>query len=237
MKNKILTASVLIIGLTLAGYTFAAAQTTGSGSGNKEQEQTQTANQGEDGQLKIQIQNVEQEGNSEHVGSSTANQNREKNEGEDSQIKNQEQEGSNATSTALQRRSEVANAVQQMLQVADRNGGIGQQVKTIAQTQTQNQDKLETSLQKAENRNGFVKFLIGPNYGEINNAQKLLAQNQEQIAQLTQLKNQLTNQSDAQILDQQIQVLEQTNLQIENSLQNAQGGFSLLGWMFRLFSK
>jgi len=92
-------------------------------------------------------------------------------------------------------------------------------------------------LQKVQSRSGFAKFFVGPNYGEINNAQKLLEQNREQIKQLNQLKTQLVNQGDAQTLTQQIQTLEQANLQIENSLQNAQKGFSLFGWMFRLFSK
>ena len=143
----------------------------------------------------------------------------------------------NGMQTAEQRRSQVANAVQEMLQVAERNGGIGQQVKTIAQAQNQNQEKLETSLQKIQNRNGFTKFFIGPNYGEINNAKKILEQNREQAEQLNQLKNQLSNQGDEQILTEQLQLLEQANLEIKNSLNSSEKDFSLLGWMFRLFNR
>jgi len=133
----------------------------------------------------------------------------------------------------------VANAAQEMLQMADRNeeNGIGQQVRTIAQTQTQNHEKLEVSLQKVQGRNGLVKFFIGPNYGEINSAKKTLEQNREQIKQLSQVKNQLANEGDQQTLTEQIQLLEQANLEIENSLDVSQKGFSLFGWMFRLFSK
>jgi len=143
----------------------------------------------------------------------------------------------NGMQTAEQRRSQVANAVQEMLQVAERNGGIGQQVKTIAQAQNQNQEKLETSLQKIQNRNGFTKFFIGPNYGEINNAKKILEQNRDQAEQLNQLKNQLSNQGDEQILTEQLQLLEQANLEIKNSLNSSEKDFSLLGWMFRLFNR
>jgi len=156
-------------------------------------------------------------------------------------IKNNEQavnqEKNTTGSQAEQRRSEVANAVQEILQVAEKDSGIGEQVKIIAQTQTQNQEKLETSLQKVQSRSGFAKFFVGPNYGEINNAKKLLEQNREQIKQLGQNKNQLSNQDDQQKLTEQVQLLEQSNQEIENSLNTLQRGFSLFGWIFRLFVK
>ncbi|MDE2097236.1 MAG: hypothetical protein KGL39_08325 [Patescibacteria group bacterium] len=145
--------------------------------------------------------------------------------------------GAGPNSIALQRRSAVANAVQQMLQVADRTGGIGQQIRVIAQNQEQNQIKAEDNLTQVQSRNAVVKFLIGPNYGAINNAQKLIQQNQQQIQQLTQLKSQVTNQSDQQQLTQQIGVLEQANQQLGASLQQASQGFSLLGWLFGLINR
>ena len=147
------------------------------------------------------------------------------------------QAGAGPNVIALQRRSAVANAVQQMLQVAGRVGGIGQQIRVIAQNQEQNQTKAEDNLTQVQNRNAIVKFLIGPNYGAINNAQKLIQQNQQQIQQLNQLKSQVTSQADQQQLTQQISVLEQANQQLGNSLQQASQGFSLFGWLFRLINR
>lgn len=145
--------------------------------------------------------------------------------------------GEQSSATAQQRRSQVANAVQVMLQLSDKNGGIGQQIRTIAQSQTQNQEKLETSLAKVQNRGAVAKFLFGPNYGEINNAEKTLEQNREQIRQLNQIKDQLANQADQQQLAEQISLLEKNNLQISESLADAQQGVSLFGWLNRLFAK
>lgn len=191
-------------------------------------------------QQKNQTQEKLQDGS--EVGIQVQNQNQIKNQGETNQIQNKEQEGTQKqdkgeSATAVQRRSDVANAVQEMLQVADRNGGIGQQVRIIAQTQTQNQEKIEASLQKVQSRSGFAKFFVGPNYGEINKTQKILEQNREQIKQLNQTEDQLTNQGDQQILTEQVQYLEQANTEIENLLNVSRKGFSLFGWMFRLFSK
>jgi hypothetical protein len=265
MKNKILVIGVMMMTFVLAGNAYAVGQNGTSASGIHEpgtgivdpelKEQGQgtgqvlpegslenpikTTGTGGGTQTQQQAQQKLQDGTG--TGNQVQNQNQVNNQVETNQIKTNEQSGTQngnktGSTVAGQRRSDVANAVQEMLQVADRNGGIGQQVKTIAQTQTQNQEKLETSLQKVQSRSGFAKFFVGPNYGEINNAKKILEQNKEQIKQLNQVKNQLANQGDAQNLTQQIQTLEQVNLEIENFLGTAQKGFSLFGWMFRMFS-
>ncbi len=138
---------------------------------------------------------------------------------------------------AEQRKSEVANAIQEILHVAEEDTEIGQQIKTIAQTQVQNQEQLEVSLQKAQNRNKIVKFFVGPDYEEINNAKKLLEQNREQIGQLNQVKNQIADQDDQQKLSEQIELFEKSNQEIEDSLNATQKGFSLFGWLIKLFEK
>lgn len=262
MKNKIFMAGILAMTFALAGNAYAVGQNnnTGAGTDNQVQQQTQAANQGENSQIQVQNNEQTQSGTANQAGIGTQtqqqtqqrlqdgtgtgnqvqNQNQVKNQGEAGQLQNSQQQGTqnkNGIATATQRRSQVANAVQEMLQVAERNSGVGQQIRTIAQNQNQNQVKIEASLEKVQSRSGFAKFFIGANYGEINNAQKLLEQNREQIKQLDQIKNQLANQGDAQTLTEQIQTLEYANLQIDDSLQSAQKGFSLFGWMFRLFAK
>ena len=149
----------------------------------------------------------------------------------------EENENDSSIKISEQRRSTVANAVQEMVKVAERNGVVGQEIKTIAQTQTQNQEKLEAGIQNIQSRSGFARFFVGPNYGEIKESQKLLEQNKEQIQKLNQLRAQIIGQKDQQQIAEQIQLLGQTTQQIENTLDEAQKGFSLFGWMFRLFAK
>lgn len=157
-------------------------------------------------------------------------------------IKNDEQEVSQEktitnSQVTEQRKSEVASTEQKIIQVTQKDSDVGQQVEVITQTQAQNQKKLETSLQKVQSRSGFAKFFVGPNYGEINNTKKLLEQNRLQVEQLNQTKNQLANQEDQQKLAEQIQLFEQTSQEIEKSVNTSQKGFSLFGWVFRLFAK
>jgi len=177
----------------------------------------------------------------------TNEQNQVMNQGEETQIQTQEQntiqtqdgtasKTKSSSNPSVQRRSEVANAVQAMLQVADREGGIGQQVKVIAQNQNQNQVKLEQNVEKIQSRGELAKFFVGPNYGEIKDAQKTLEQNKGQTSQLNQIKNQLSNEGDQQQLTEQIRVLEKINQEIDSLLSDVQEGFSLFGWLNKLIS-
>lgn len=210
------------------------------------QVQAASTNSNKQGQTVPQTQGNQGVGNTVQ----TNEQNKVKNQGESNQVQTQEQnevqtqdsENSKSTNSkastnpSVQKRSQVANAVQAMLQVADRNGGIGQRVRVIAQNQNQNQVKLEQNIEKIQGRGSFTKFFIGPNYGEIKDAQKTLEQNREQIRQLNQIRTQLTDKGDQQLLTEQIKILEQANQDIETLLVNAQSGFSLFGWLNKLVS-
>lgn len=135
-----------------------------------------------------------------------------------------------------ERRSEVANAVHELLSVADRVGGIGEQVRVIAQAQNQNQEQIEDSVEKIEKQNKLTTFLIGPNHGEINKAAKLTVKNEEQIVELKALQTTMTDQTEIQKTTEQIQTLEKANLEVKTTLETAQKTFSLFGWLRKLFA-
>lgn len=162
-----------------------------------------------------------------------------KNEFIEKQGKENKKENGNNTDTEIleQRRSLVAETVQEIVKIADSNIGIGQQVKVIAQTQVQNQEKLEINMKKIQSRSGLAKFFVGSDYGEIKSSQELLEQNKKQIRNLKQLGAQLSKKDDQRQIAEQIKFLEQANQQMETSLNEAKKGFSLFGWAFRSFAK
>ncbi|MDD5013124.1 MAG: hypothetical protein PHD93_01840 [Candidatus Pacebacteria bacterium] len=249
MKNKTLIAFVIF---SFVFFNVVNAKNEQPQAGQQTQTANQVTNQGENSQIQTNEQNKplntdngNQQGNSiqsqqqtqENLQDGTGDQIQQQiQQGNQNQIKQQASQ-SQGLQNSEQRRSQVANAVQEMLQIAERNQGIGQQVKVVAQAQNENNEKLENSLQKIQNRNRFLKLLIGVDYEEINSAEQVLTQNQEQIMQLNQIKTQLANQADQDTLTQQIQLLEQANQQIQEALSVSQKGFSLLGWAFKLFSK
>ncbi|MCK5084446.1 MAG: hypothetical protein KAQ64_02225 [Candidatus Pacebacteria bacterium] len=149
----------------------------------------------------------------------------------------QNQINQNQESQGEQRRSRVASAVQEMLAVADRNPGVGKQIRTIAQNQNQEQEEMEVVLEVAKKRNGVVKFLIGPNYKELKKAENRLEEYKNRLGKLNNLRVQLENSSDIEVLTQQIQIMEQIGAELENEVDKEKQGISLFGWLFRWFAK
>ncbi|MCK4891515.1 MAG: hypothetical protein KAS78_02490 [Candidatus Pacebacteria bacterium] len=208
----------------------------------------QQQNQGEE--QEIQNQAIEQAGTSQDpdIGDNDNGKNKdeigieqiaEENNGNDSEKgkKVQNQIDQNQKNPREQRRSRVANAVHEMLAVAERNSGIGQQIRTIAQNQNQEQEEMESALQTTKKRSGIVKFFIGPNYKELKKVEDRLENNKNRLAKLKELRVQLESSADAEILTQQIQIMEQIEAELENEARKEKKGISLFGWLFRWMAK
>jgi uncharacterized membrane protein YccC len=163
--------------------------------------------------------------------------------GQGNQIQNQAQEAAGkgvnkASEKGLERRSRVGIAVQEMLFVADRNqGGIGQQIREIAQAQNQNQVQMEDALDQVKNRGGLKKFFFGPDYKNLNSIEEKLANHEEKLQQLKQLASQVVNEEDAVKLREQIAIMEQIKEELQKEADEESGGFSIFGWLNKIFSK
>jgi hypothetical protein len=128
-------------------------------------------------------------------------------------------------------RSVVATAVKDLLSIADRNGGIGAEVRLIAKSQ---QDSANTSTNlmlkaDANKETGFKAFLLGSNYKTIGQLRSEMVVTKNNIGKLEKLAEGST---DAQVkadLSAQIKVLEESQAKIQAFIA-ANKGFSLLGW-------
>ena len=138
---------------------------------------------------------------------------------------------------AVSRRSRVANAVQEMEKIANRNKGIGNQVRVIAQNQNRIQEEAEGALQVAQKRNGFTKFLIGPNYKQLKIAEEGLENNIQDLAELKELKEQIQDSVDKSSLEDQIKIMEEIKKELKNEVAENKSGFSLFGWLARIFAE
>jgi hypothetical protein len=143
---------------------------------------------------------------------------------------NKDNDNKNAVGEA--HRSVVAAFVQHLLQVADREGGIGAEVKVIAQAQNDSQKVTNDALVKVQGRGGFKTFFIGADYKNIGTIRSEMVVTANQIAQLKKLIEKTTNTTDKAELQAQVQILEQEQVKIEAFLKAKESTFSLLGWMF-----
>ena len=138
---------------------------------------------------------------------------------------------------AEQYRSNVANSVQALLQVADREGGIGTQVRTIAQQQNQSASTTIQAMEKVQTRNKIKTFFIGSDYKNLGSLRSEMVQTRNRLEQLNSLMENVQNEGDKTELQNQVQTLEQEQTKIENFIKAQEGKFSLFGWFARLFNK
>lgn len=190
-----------------------------------------------------------QSDNAVDTATSTQNQNavttQTQNAGEETQIKTQTQldvqEAAQVytaqSEAAGSRSSEVAKSVESMLTVANRvsNPEIGEQIKTIAKAQNQAEDSANKAVDKANERSGFVKFLIGADFAQTREMKTIMEQNQVRIQELQKIMLQLDNEADKTELQNQINVLEIQNLNLSEQIDELDVNFSLFGWFVRWF--
>lgn len=173
------------------------------------------------------------------------NQIQTQNESEDSQLEvsTKEQESLEAnkpnlrSQVARENMSQVAQQVEELLTNPDQEGGIGEQVREIAQAQKQAQTQIGGELEKLEAKNSLAKKLFGPNYQAIRNLEKIMEQNRLRIEQLEQIANQVENQADQTQLQETIQSLVSQNTALENQVQAEENLGSLFGWLVKLFNR
>jgi len=142
----------------------------------------------------------------------------------------------NVNQEPISRRSRISNANQFMLEVAERNQGVGQQIQNITQNQAQTQEEAENALEIAQKRNSFMKFLIGPDYIQLKKVADRLEQHNQNLEQLKELKAEIEGEDDITLFEDQIQIMEEVKQEMEVQLKENDSGFSLFGWMNRLFN-
>jgi hypothetical protein len=135
-------------------------------------------------------------------------------------------------------RSAVANFVQSLLSVAGREqGGIGEQVRVIAQQQNDSEATTSKAIEKVQTRSKIKTFLIGSDYKNLGALRSEMVQTRNRIDQLNRLLPDVQDAADKAEIQSQIQTLTQEETNLENFIQAQEGKFSLFGWLIKLFNK
>jgi len=144
----------------------------------------------------------------------------------------------NGKANGAEYRSAVATFVQNLLNVADREqGGIGEQVRVVAQQQNESKEKVADAIDKVQNRSKLKTFLIGTDYKNIGQLRSEMVKTGNQVDQLNRLLGQTTDAESKTALQAQTQALEQEQQKINDFLKANESKFSLFGWLVKLFSK
>ena len=84
-------------------------------------------------------------------------------------------------------------------------------------------------------KSGFSKFLTGTDYKAVKALNGQVEQNQIRINQLMQLKTQVYNAGNQTKIQEAVEALIQENTALEEKVVTERKGFSLFGWLMRLF--
>ncbi len=133
--------------------------------------------------------------------------------------------------------STVASFVRSLLLVADREGGIGAQVRAVAISQQNSASTSANAIARVEDRNQLSTLLFGSDYHSLGELRSEMATTSANIAQLKNLITQATNNSDKVELLAQTQVLEDSQAKIATFVQAHENSFSFFGWFVKIFAK
>jgi hypothetical protein len=143
--------------------------------------------------------------------------------------------GRGSSGRGEEHRSEVARFVQTLLGVADRDGGIGEQVRTIAREQASSSEKVVGAIDEVENRGKVRTFFFGSDYKNLGVIRSEVAQTRNRIEQLNRELERSASSTDTTMARAEIQTMEREQVRLETYIKDNEEKFSLFGWVVKMF--
>lgn len=149
--------------------------------------------------------------------------------------------GANASTTRGENgeahRSAVATFVQSLLSIADRDGGIGAEVRAVAQSQNESASTTAEAMAKVESRSKAVSFLFGTDWTNLGKLRAELAKGERDIARLETALESTTSASVKADLEAEIVLLKDEQAKVTAFVEAHEDEFSLFGWFTKLFAQ
>ena len=185
---------------------------TNTPSGTQVQNQVGTQNKGEESQLKVTTQ--EQSQNQEATGELT-------------------QEREQKMLQTMTKATESVEALSQLKTV----GVVKDEILQVATQQSISQSRVKIEVQNLEERNDFLKLLIGTDYSAVKSIRQEMEQNQFRVKNLERIQTQLTNQGDIVLVQEMVKSLVEQNTSLQEQVEAEESSVSLLGWLFKWFAQ
>ena len=138
---------------------------------------------------------------------------------------------------AQEHMSSVAVYIQNLLNVSDQNGGIGTQIRVIAQAQQNNQASIAGELQQLTTRNRFVRWFVGPDKTALEQLSMQQLMIEEHISQLQELQLTTDDEETSQAIEDALTALEEQKVLIDDEIAQQTDSFNLLTWLQNLLGQ
>ncbi|HBP51450.1 MAG: hypothetical protein US68_C0003G0005 [Candidatus Shapirobacteria bacterium GW2011_GWE1_38_10] len=172
------------------------------------------------------------------TGNAVQNQNQvqTQNQGEEQQLSVKTQESEQLNQDVNQSLTKVSDQVHQLIDTVGAKGGIGQEVKAIAQDQLKVQDQIKSDFEGLNSRGTLKKLLIGSDKKLTQSLEQKMEQNRLMIQQLEELKLQIRNTGDLQQLQETIDLMVYQNTSLQNKIDIENKAKGIFGWLVNLFN-
>jgi len=173
------------------------------------------------------------------TGNQVKNQNQVKtqNQGEEKQLEVKTQEDEQLNKNVDDSFVKVSDQVHQLINTVGAKGGIGQEVKDIAQNQTKLQDEIKTTFNQINSRSSVAKLFLGSDKKMVKTMTQQMEQNRLMIQELEQLKLETKNSADLAQLQETIDLMTYQNTSLEEVVNKETKINGMFGWLINLFNK
>lgn len=134
-------------------------------------------------------------------------------------------------------KSEVAIVVKSLLSIANRDGGIGEDVRLVAQEQSSTSARVKKDMDEVNGESKIKVFFFGTSYKNTGDLRSTIVTTQNHIDRLKKAQDKTASASIKADLEVQIKALEEVSVSTQTFVDAHEGKFSLLGWLIRPFSK
>jgi len=139
-----------------------------------------------------------------------------------------------ATSTP---RSTTSLVVKSLLSIANRDGGIGAEVRLVAREQASTSAKVKEDMDDLNSESKVKVFFFGPDYKNLGELRSTIVTTENHIARLEKVQNRAVSTSVKADLQVQIEALKAQASSTQAFIDANESKLSLLGWFVRIFSK
>ncbi|HEY0221043.1 MAG TPA: hypothetical protein VGC58_02360 [Candidatus Paceibacterota bacterium] len=139
--------------------------------------------------------------------------------------------------TSTDHMNAVIDLVLRLNSVADKDNGVGVEVRAVAKEQASTSERVSKNIEKVEMRGAVKTFLVGSDYKTLGELRSDMKVTENSISRLTKAKEKAVDASVKSELETQIKVLEKEEVKIDTFIEAKKGKASLFGWLVKLFVK
>jgi predicted RNase H-like nuclease (RuvC/YqgF family) len=158
-----------------------------------------------------------------------------KNQGESTQVAVQNKEKEQLEEEIDKNMNRVATQVQELIETVGAKGGIGTQVREIAQEQQKLQQRIKEQYTSLSSRSNFAKLMIGADEEAIKELQQRLMENEQIINKLEKTKTATRVRADLEKIEETIDLMKYQNASLQSKIQLEQKYKGMFGWLLKLF--